>query len=262
MVVAGVDTAGAAVVRTNPVVASATFAINLKVQVPGDAAVAWRADGQADFVHHAAQELVTVAPSAGLMPAHQPLELEATWVHDHAYVTLPSDTFGPDAMPTESVPETATAARSIDLTLTQSAVALTYARQLLPDISADGTRRSAGTRRIDGTRVSGTNVDLTLSQLLKVNPALSPAMGGQLRVFGDLKMRATVWIDRAGRLVEVTLRPSTPHAAASISGTMRFSHYNEPLSITSPAAGTVKSMTVALQQLLSRLHLLNRIPLP
>lgn len=260
--VSGAGPAGAVVLRTSPVVASATFAINLKVQVPGDAAVAWQADGQADFVHHSAQELVTVAPGGETLPANQSLKLEAKWVHDRAYVTLPADTFGPQGGQTESLPESTSALRQINLALTQSAVALTYARDLLVDISSDGTRHSVGTRRMAGTNVTGTNVDLTLAQLLKVNPGLSPAMGGLIGAFGDVKLRATVWVDRSGRLIEVALHPLTPNAAAAISGTIQYSHYNEALSITSPAAGTVKPMTSELQQLLSRLHLLNRIPLP
>jgi hypothetical protein len=255
---------GAAIDRTDPVITSASFVAILTAQVPGDTAVHWRANGQADFVRHAVQEYVTVAPLTGSTqtPESQPFQIQTKWVRDHSYVTLLSGTLGLHTQQTLSVPESTTGSRSIDRALTQSAVALTYARDLLADISADGTRHPVGTRRIDGTRSTGTQVDLTLSQLLKVSPGLTPAMGGAMRAFGNVKMQATVWIDRTGRLVAVDLRSPSSTRSASISGSILFSHYNEPLTIAVPAAGSVKPITTALAQMLHQLHLLNRIPLP
>ena len=109
------------------------------------------------------------------MPGKDTLQLHTEWVDDQAYMTVPSawSALAGDA-PTVSIPTSPTMVRGIDTALTQSAVAVTYAKILLDELTAHATVHRLPGRTIGGVRVTGTRVDLTLTQLLKVVPELAP----------------------------------------------------------------------------------------
>ena len=69
----------------------------------------------------------------------------------------------------------------------------------------------------------------------------------------------TVWVDRAGRLVEVAMA-ATNASTGSISGTVQFSDYNSPVHVRAPAASTVKPAPALVQQLLGSLDLFGSTP--
>jgi hypothetical protein len=135
--------------------------------------------------------------------------------------------------------------------LTQSAVALSYAKLLLDELTDHGTARRQGSRTIGGVPATGSKVDLTLAQVLKLVPELSPSMTKAATRLADQTIPSTVWVDRRGRLVEVDLAQSKD-AAARVTGTMRFSHYGAPAVAPVPVAATVKPIPRALQQLLGQ----------
>lgn len=106
-----------------------------------------------------------------------------------------------------------------------------------------------GSRRIEGVLATGSKVQLTLPELLKLVRQLSPSMTKNVSSMADATIPATVWIDRQGRLVEVVLA-ATKGSPAWVTGTVRFSDYGAPANATPPPAATVKPITPALQRLL------------
>lgn len=259
--------AGAASDQTATVTKTVSFAVNLRVETPGHYAVAWKADGQANFLHHAAQEFVTL-PNIGLhangiLPGHKPVLMVAKWVGDKAYVTVPSSVSGlPGAPKALSVPVGTARSHQIDLALDQSAVALTYTKVLLNELADPKAQHAMGPRTIGGVPVSGTRVALTLAELLKVSPGLSPTMIGDLSMFGNESIPVTLWIDHHGRLVEASMGGGTNAHEASVTGVIEFSHYNDAVTITAPAAQSVAAMPASVSQMLSGLQLFDIIPLP
>jgi hypothetical protein len=255
-----------------PVTTSVSFTVDLRVQMPQQDAVGWRASGTADFTHHAAEESVTLPPlglhaldkhKGGVLPGDRSLVLEAKWVAGHAYVTIPSTLSNlVDGVGAFSLPVSATEGVKVDLELDQSAVALTYAKVLLSELANPKAQQHVGTRTINGVSVSGTRVDLTLAQLLKVSPGLSPTMIQDSSMFGNETFPVTVWIDHRGRLIEVTMASTGKGATPSISGTVEFSNYDAAVAITAPAASAVKPISAAVQQLLSGFNLFGTFPLP
>jgi hypothetical protein len=269
---AATATAAGATNETPPVVTSVSFTIDLRVQVPTQNAIEWRASGEANFTRHAVKETVTIPTTglralnehtAGILPGQKPLVLEVKLVDGHAYVDVPTSVSHlVSGAQTLSVPVSLADIEKVDLELDQSAVALTYSKVLLNELSYAGGGHHAGTRTMNGVAVSGTRVDLTLAQLLKVAPGLTPTMVGDSTGFGNATFPVTVWTDHAGRLMEVAIAATPKSAAPSISGTVEFSHFNAPTTIAAPAARTVTPITPTVQQLLSGLSYFGDIPLP
>jgi hypothetical protein len=259
--------AGASSDQTAAVTKTVSFAVNLRVATPGHNVVAWKADGQANFLHHAAQEFVTL-PNMGLhangiLPGHKAVQMVAKWVGDKAYVTVPSSISGLSGAPKAlSVPVGAARSHEIDLALDQSAVALTYTKVLLNELAQQKDQHAVSPRKIGGVPVNGTRVALTLTDLLKVSPGLSPTMTGDLTMFGNDSIPVTLWIDHKGRLVEATMGGDPNGHEASVTGVIEFSHYNDPVTISAPAPATVAAMPASVSQILSGLQFFDIIPLP
>jgi hypothetical protein len=139
-----------------------------------------------DFVRHSMKAVVTVPratprPStfnaAEVMPVSGPLELHTEWLNDQAYMTVPSAWSAlADEAPTLSIPTSSAMVRTMDTALAQSAVAVTYAKLLLVELTAHETVHRLPDRTIGGVHVQGTRVGLTLTQLLKVVPELAPTL--------------------------------------------------------------------------------------
>lgn len=239
---------------------SVSFAVDLRTRMPAQRNVHLVVQGQMDFVHHTLTATVTVPTSAlsasvsgaGSPPAAGSITLHTEWVNNVAYVSVPpSWAAQAHGARTLSLPTSPSLRRTVTTTLTQSAVAVTYAKLLLDELTARQAARHLGSRMIDGVAATGTGVDLTLTQLLKLVPELSPTMTKAAAQMADQKIPATVWVDHRGRLVEVSLARSTSKDTASwVIGTMRFSHYGAPAAAAVPPAGTVKPIPRGLQQML------------
>jgi hypothetical protein len=240
----------AATAKTTPsVITSAHIEFALRLALPGRDVTEMRGSGAIDFTRSDAT-LTLDLPASGLhanalakgkqLPSSDPLEVKGEWVDGAAYLTLPASlAASEDGPPTISYPVQASMASDITTALSQTAVAVSYAHIL---VGALGGRLvgSAGRRTIHGVRVSGTEVDLTLSQLLKVVPALSPVMGASLAPMAHVEIPVTVWVDRKGRLTEVTItQPAS--AKAGISGSVRFFDFDTPVTVTAPPAGSFRS---------------------
>ena len=250
---------------TMAVSTSVSFAVDLRVQVPEQYAAELRANGQADFVHHAVEASVTVPSlglhasrkgNAGTLPGTRPLSVHAEWVGGHGYMSVPSSMSalvgGAQAL---SLPVSASTGRKFDAELTQSAVALTYARLLLSELTQPQQQHRVGARTIGGVLTTGTEVDLTLTQLLKVIPGLSTALAKVAQSIGNETIPVTVWVDQQGRLVDVTMASAAKGNGASVSGTVQFSNYNALVSVTAPPASTVRPIPKNVQQLLKGLNI-------
>jgi hypothetical protein len=240
---AGASTAGA----TGATVSTVTFAVDMQVRMPTHQAVDLRAHGQVDFANHAA-ELSTSLPGTTSSPVH------ATWVDAQAYVTVPASLSalagGATAL---SVPVSTTLRNRISTDLDQSAVALTYAHVLLGVLAKGEHQSRAGTRTINGVAAIGTSVTLTLGQLSKVLPGLSTLLTTAGSGVSDQAIPVTVWVDHQGRLVQVTMAGTSNAAQASFKGTVQFSGYDAPVSITAPPAGSTKAMSATVRHLLAGL---------
>ncbi len=127
-------------------------------------------------------------------------------------------------------------------------MSITYAKILLDELTAHETVHRLPGRTIGGVRVTGTRVGLTLSQLLKVVPGLAPTMAKGSATMAHESIPVTVWVDSQGRLIEVVMAPAS--GATSLHGTVRFSHYGAPATVTAPPAGAVKPIPAALRGLL------------
>jgi hypothetical protein len=276
LVVGATDTTVASAKTTaasasSPVTTSVSFSVDLRLQMPKQYAVAWHATGDANFANHQTEESITV-PSTGLhalnthksgvLPGAGSLVLGFKWVNGHAYLTVPatlSAVIGGQAL---ALPFAASDALKIDRALDQSSVALTYAKTLLTQLAGGQPQHHVGTRTINGVATSGTRVDLTLSQLLKVNPGLSPTMIGDLSKFGGEMLPVTLWIDHQGRLREVTMASTVNSTVPSISGTVLFFNYNAPVTVSAPPANEVKPLSATFLKLLSGLSPFGTFPLP
>jgi hypothetical protein len=132
-------------------------------------------------------------------------------------------------------------------------VALSYAEILLHELTDQQAVHRIGSRTIDGTPATGAEVDLTLGQLFKVVPELSPALSQAAKSVAGQPIAATVWLDRQGRLVAVTMAARKGQAPI-LTGSVRFSHYNAADAVAKPPAGTTKPIPPALRRLLAGLY--------
>jgi hypothetical protein len=188
--------------------------------------------------------------NAELNPTGTTMQLHTEWVGHQAYLSVPAQwTALAAGAQTLSLPTSTTLQRMVTTALTQSAVALTYAKLLLNDLTEHQKPHRLGSRTIEGVVATGSKVQLTLPQLLKLVPQLLPTMTKKVASMADATIPTTVWVDRQGRLVEVALA-ATKGSAAWVSGTVQFSAYGAPATATLPAAGTVKPIPRALKQLL------------
>lgn len=242
----------AATATTPGVATSADFTVDLQLALPGHFVTTLQGDGRVDFADHDATMTVTVptaglhssAIGQGLTPSDTPLELHTEWINGVIYLAVPA-ALATAARGATSLSHRLPAGqtRSIDTALAQSAVALTYARILVDTMARKQAQHAMGTRTIDGTRASGTQVELSLSQLLKLIPGLAPAVSRDTKAMGTTKIPTTVWVDHAGRLVEAVLAAGLTPNGGSLTGTVEFGHYDAPLTITAPRSGTVRTMS-------------------
>jgi len=259
----GVEVASGTTPHTTAVTTSVSFSVDLQAEMPGPNIVHLRVEGVMDFVHHAMAATVTVpnpAPdgstSAGEeMPAGGSTKLHTEWVDDRAYVAVPSSLSGlAGGAQNVSFPTSSSMNQTIDTVLTQTAVAVSYSKILFGELTAHQTVHQLGSRTIDGVSARGADVELTLTQLLKLVPELSPDMTRDAGTMANDAIPVTVWVDHQGRLVEVTMA-ATKGDATSVSGTVQFWNYDAPDKVTAPAAETVRPITPALRQLLDGLNL-------
>jgi hypothetical protein len=243
---------GATTSTTPAVTTSADFTVDLQIEMPNEYAITLRSHGQADFAHHSVTLWMEV-PMAGLHPndidprapgADGPLSFQGEWVGGKAYVKIPSSLRALDGGAQDlSYDPTGAEADNIDATISRTAVAITYAQLLLATLAGHGTEHHMGTRSIGGKSARGTELDLTLAQLLKVIPGLSPAMDQDITKMPHADIPVTIWIDRQGRLVEVTMTQPSALSQGSITGTVRFSDYDAPVSILAPAPDLVRPLS-------------------
>ena len=239
------------------VVTSVSFSLDLQVDQSATNTTHLHALGQMNFAQHSMTAVITVprtvtgfaASDAEVVPGNGTLQLHTEWVDNQAYMTVPPawSAVAGDAS-TLSIPTSPTMERTIDTALTQSAVSITYAKILLDELTAHENVHRLPGRTIGGVRVTGTRVGLTLSQLLKVVPGLAPTMAKGSATMAHESIPVTVWVDSRGRLIEVVM--AAAGGAASLHGTVRFSHYGAPATVTAPPAGTVKPIPAALRRLL------------
>jgi hypothetical protein len=254
--------AGKASHTSAEVATSVTFAVDLYARVPARRTAHFRVEGQMDFVHHTLTATVTVpsnalhatASNAQIDLTRNPTKLHTEWVGRHAYLSVPSSWAAmARGAQTLSLPTSPSLQRMVATALTQSAVALTYAKILLNDLTEHQAPHRLGTRTIEGVSATGSQVQLTLGELLKLVPQLTPTMTKSVALMADATIPAAVWVDGQGRLVEVSLGTSKS-SAPSITGTVQFSNYSAPAKATVPPAATVKPTPPALQQLLGDLY--------
>ncbi len=242
---------------------SVSFTVDLRTRMPAQRTVHQLVRGQMDFAHHALTATVTVptsdlptpASGTGTLSAAGSITLHTEWVDGVAYMSVPSSwTALAHGARTLSLPTSPSVRRMVTTTLTQSAVALTYAKLLLDELTGRQKARHLGPRVIGGVPATGTGVDLTLSQLLKLVPELSPTMTKAAARMADRTIPATVWVDHRGRLVEVDLGTSKSGSKdremSSVTGTMHFSDYGAPVTAPVPPPATVEPIPHALQQML------------
>jgi hypothetical protein len=245
--------------HTNTAVAtSVSFAVDVYAHTPARHTVHLQVEGQMNFVRHTLTATVTVpaadlhasATNADLNPSGDTMQLHTEWVGRQAYLSVPSRwTAVAGGAQTVSLPTSPALQRMVTTALTQSAVALTYAKLLLNDLTEHQKPHRLGSRSIAGVVATGSQAQLTLPQLLKLVPQLSPTMTAKVVSMAATTIPATVWVDRHGRLVEVDLA-ATKGSAAWVSGTVQFSAYGAPATASLPAAATVKPIPPALKQLL------------
>jgi hypothetical protein len=230
------------------VVTSADVSLDLTVAQPGRYATTVEMAGQIDFARLDVALTVTV-PRSGqqahdLVKGHPrsggAFTFKSEWLNGSAYLTLPPSLAalaGGGSSVTYAVSPAANS--SITTALSQTNVAITFAHILLGTLAPVKAQKQVGTKIIDGVRATGTQVELSLSQLLKVVPALSPGMDAGLAPMANTEIPVTVWVDRQGRLVEAAM--AQPKAATSwIAGTVHFSDFDAPVTIAAPPANTVR----------------------
>jgi len=244
------------------VATSVTFAVDLYAHVPARRTVHLQVEGQMDFVHQTMTATVTVpsdalhatASNAEVNGAGNPKKLHTEWVGRHAYLSVPLSWAAlARGAQTLALPTSPSLQRMVTTALTQSAVALTFGKILLDDLTDHQTAHRLGVRTIEGVTATGSQVELTLTQLLKLVPQLTPTMTKNIASMADATIPATVWVDRQGRLVDVKLAASRG-SGASVTGTVQFSHYGAPAKAVVPPAPTVKPIPPALEQQLGDLY--------
>jgi hypothetical protein len=255
----GVVSEASKVTSTSAAVAtSVSFVVDLYARVPSRRTAHLHVTGQMNFVRHTVTATVTVpstdlhasATNAGLAPAGPDLTLHTEWVGHHAYLSVPSQwTARARGAQTWSLPTSPSLQRMVTTALTQSAVALTYAKLLLNDLTDQHVPRRLGPRTFQGVVATGSQTELTLTNLLKLVPQLSPTMTKNLASMADAPIPATVWVDHQGRLVEVALAAGKG-SKASVTGTVEFSDYGAPARAVVPLPATVKPLPPAFTQLL------------
>jgi hypothetical protein len=248
---------------TNEAVAtSVTFAVDLYAHVPVRRTAHLQVEGQMDFVDHTMTATVTVpsevlhatSSNAEIAAVGKPKKLHTQWVGRHAYLTVPSSWAAlAGGAQTLALPTSPALQRMVTTALTQSAVALTYAKILLDELTDHHTAHRLGARTIDGVTATGRQVQLTLAQLLKLVPQLTPTMTKNIASMSNVNIPATVWVDRQGRLVEAKLA-AAKGSGASVTGTVKFSHYGAPVKAIVPPASPVKRIPPGLEQLLGDLY--------
>jgi hypothetical protein len=244
---------------TSPAAAtSVSFDVDVHAHTPTQPTTHLQVEGQMNFVHDTMTATVTVPASAVPAspttaegdPAGGTMKLHTEWIGGQAYLSVPSQwSARVPGVQTLSLPTSSALRQMVTTVLTQSAVALSYAKILLTDLTQQQPPHRLGSRTIEGVAVTGSKVELTLPQLLKLVPQLSPRMTPSEASMANAPIPATVWIDRQGRLVEMDLA-APKGSAAWVTGTVRFSDYGAPAQVTTPPAATVKPIPPALQRLL------------
>jgi hypothetical protein len=222
-----------------PVVTSASVAMTLRLAIPGHPISDLDAYGQIDFPADSLVMAVAVPVTAGRAKGQKAttLDLRGELVNGIAYLTLPPSLVSKEGSPNVSYAVSTQTKSGFSTALSQTAVAITYARILLDTLAGQQAVHGVGTRTMDGVRVTGTRTTLSLAQLFKVMPALSPVAQGSLAAMATTPIPITVWTDGQGRLVEATL--TQPKGVRTwIAGTIHFSHYNAPITISAPPAAT------------------------
>jgi hypothetical protein len=128
---------------TNTAVATrVSFAVDVDAHTPRQRTVHLGVEGQMNFVRHTLTATVTMprsalhasATNAELNPPGNAMKLHTEWVGRHAYLSVPSQwTVLARGAQTLSLPTSPALQRMVTTALTQSAVALTYAKILLND---------------------------------------------------------------------------------------------------------------------------------
>lgn len=230
---------------------SVSFRVDLHADPATGSPVDLTALGQMDFVHHTLAAMVTV-PADGIgavAGASGPLTFRCEWVGGRAYMTVPTALAQvANGAHLVSLPVSARVRQEATTVLAQSAAALSYAQILFGDLTTHQAVDRVGSKMIGGVRVQGTAVTITLDELLKLAPALTPVMETHAGSMADTPIRATVWIDRRGRLVEMAMARGK---GAALTGTLRFYGYDAALPLHAPSPGSVSAMPAALRQLLA-----------
>jgi hypothetical protein len=217
------------------------------VTLPGHYVTQVRGSGPIDFTHRAVSLSLTL-PASGLhanalvkgkkVPSTA-LAFRAEWVNGAAYLLVsPSVAALTGGSPTVSYPVPSSLASDITNSIGQTAVAVTFAHLLLDTLVGSDVHR-VGTKTMNGVRVSGSAVTLTLAELLKVVPAMAPVMGADLAPMAKTPIPATIWTDSRGRLVQATLTGSRS-ARIGLTGTVHFSAFGAPVTVSAPPAATVR----------------------
>jgi hypothetical protein len=253
---AGASASARASIPPLSVVTSARVAFDVTVTLPAHYVATLRGTGLIDFAHEKATVSITLAP--GRLHSNQrtrqpvsplysevstkPIQLTAELIGGSAYVSLPPSVASLiGGAPLATYPMTASLSSDLTTSLTQTSVAITYAHLLVDTLVGQHTR-GAGSQTMGGVRVSGAAVNLTVAELLKIVPAIGPVMGPALDPLTSLSIPVTIWTDSRGRMIQATF--TKPKSAKSgLSGTVRFSAFNAPVSITPPAAGSAPPMS-------------------
>jgi hypothetical protein len=252
--------AGSARASTPPlsVVTTAHVAFNITVTLPGRYVASLHGTGLIDFAHDNVAVSMTLAPGGlhsnqrttqsqtpmSSAVSTKPVQLTAEWFGGSAYVGLPASVAQQiGGTPLATYPVTPSLGSDLDTSITQTSVAITYAHLLVDTLVGQHTR-GAGRRTMSGVRVSGAAVTLTVAELLKIVPAIGPVMGSALAPLTSLSIPVTIWTDSRGRMIQATF--TQPKSAKSgLAGTVRFSSFNAPVTITRPAAGAASPMSKA-----------------
>ncbi|HEY1828667.1 MAG TPA: hypothetical protein VGG38_00345 [Acidimicrobiales bacterium] len=229
----------AAAQTTTSVVTSASVNMALRLSMPGHSVSDLDAYGQIEFTGHSLAIAVALPETAGRAKGQKAatLDLRGELINGTVYLTLPPSLVPKSDSPNVYYAVSASTASDFSTALSQTAVAVTYARILLDSLATSQALHKLGSRTIDGVRVTGIRTTLSLAQLFKVMPALSPVTQGALTPMANTPIPITAWVDGQGRLVEAVL--TQPKGVRTwIAGTIRFSNFNAPVTVNAPPAAS------------------------
>jgi hypothetical protein len=224
---------------TTSVVTSASVSMALRLALPGHPVSDLDANGQIEFAGHSLVIAVALPETAGRAKGQKAatLDLRGELINGTVYLTLPPSLVPKAGSPNVYYAVSAGTASDLSTALSQTAVAVTYAKILLDTLAGQQALQKLGSRTIAGVRVTGIRTTLSLAQLFKVMPALSPVTQGALTPMANTPIPLTAWVDGQGRLVEAVL--TQPKGARTwIAGTIHFSNFNAPVTINAPPAAT------------------------